>query len=96
MPTKPRPELPRRSRGRPRKSRGDFSAIALRTTLASRGFAGSWLIAQLDARGLTIDRRRVYGWIRGADIPSPDARTVAAIAEILGVTQKHLKTGSVR
>lgn len=85
------PAVPPRSVGRPRSPRGGFDPVAIRTTLAARGLTGAWLIKRLEAEGYPVDRRRVYGWMRGADIPSPPAEVLKAIAGILGVTQAQLR-----
>jgi len=89
--TKPTPPIPARSAGRPKLPRGGFSPAAIRMALASRGFTGSWLVARLEAEGARVDRRRVYGWLRGADIPPPGTKTLKAMASILGVKQSSLR-----
>jgi len=89
--TKTAPPVPPRNVGRPRLPRGGYSPTAIRVTLAARGLTGAWLVARLEAEGTPVDRRRVYGWMRGADIPPPSPATIKAMASILGVTQAQLR-----
>jgi len=91
MTPKQKPAIPARSAGRPKLPRGGYDPKAIRLALASRGFTGAWLIARLEAEGSPVDRRRVYGGVRGADMPGPDAKTIKAMASILGITQTVIR-----
>jgi len=91
MTPKPKPPIPSRAPGRPRSPRGGINAEALRVILAARGLTGAWLVARMAAEGAAVDRRRIYGWMRGADIAAPDAGTIKAMASILGVSQRQLR-----